>query len=227
MDELPLELINGGELRIRTEPGFRTAVRFDGVTHPGFIMAEVECGGEILASTGHDFEGYINESRLRKVMRFLRTSAISPRCTAARTILKSASWNSRHSTSNPSRARCRCRAWRYCPQSRLAARGMFTIGESKTPNGRFIINVTGGANGCPIARPESAPKPHAEKSKMPSDGYALDELEAAPYLDYLAMQFKGERISEPFVQIELGAGGVRHGRLWPRAYRLFARRRGC
>ena len=203
VDELPLELINGGELRI--ELSSYNCRSFDGVTHPGFIMAEVECGGEILASTGHDFEGYINESRLRKVMRFSYQRHFSE-VYDGQNNLKKCELELMPFDFKPIPREVPLPCMEILPAKQLAARGMFTIGEGQTPNGRFIINVTGDANGCPIARPESAPKPHAEKSKMPSDGYALDELEAAPYLDYIAMQFKGERISEPFVQIELGAG---------------------
>ncbi len=67
-DELLIDLTQGGELRIDVAGYYVRS--YDGVKHPSFLTAEVLCGGSVLAATGFDFEGFINRSRVQKVMRF-------------------------------------------------------------------------------------------------------------------------------------------------------------
>lgn len=40
------------------------------ICQPSFVMAELECDGEVLAYTGHDFEGYMPACKLQKVERY-------------------------------------------------------------------------------------------------------------------------------------------------------------
>lgn len=40
------------------------------ILQPSFVMAEVQCEGEVLAYTGHDFEGYLSPCRLQQVERY-------------------------------------------------------------------------------------------------------------------------------------------------------------
>ena len=68
VDEIELDLTNGGELRIDVAGYFLKS--YDGVKHPSFLTAEVRAGEAVLAATGSDFEGYRNLSRAQKVMRF-------------------------------------------------------------------------------------------------------------------------------------------------------------
>ena len=68
VDELPLNLTDGGLLRIDVTSSNVTS--YDGVTHPGFLQAEVVAGNEVIAATGFDFQSFRNLSRLQKVMRF-------------------------------------------------------------------------------------------------------------------------------------------------------------
>ena len=68
VDELPLDLTKGGELRIDVAGYFLKS--YDGVKHPSFLTAEVCAGGKAIAATGYDFKGFRNLSRVQKVMRF-------------------------------------------------------------------------------------------------------------------------------------------------------------
>lgn len=180
VDELPLELIDGGELRI--ELSSYNCRSFDGVNHPGFIMAEVECAGEILASTGHDFKAYINESRLRKVMRFSYQRQFSEVYDGQNNLVP-CELELTPFDFKPIPREVPLPCMEILPARQLVARGTFTMGERHTPTARFIADV-----------PER------------SDGYKLDELEATPYMDYCALKFTGERTPEPFVQLSLNAG---------------------
>ena len=94
-------------------------------------MAEVECGGEILASTGHDFEGYINESRLRKVMRFSYQRHFSE-VYGGQNNLKKCELELTPFDFKPIPREVPLPCMEILPAKQLAARGMFTIGESKT-----------------------------------------------------------------------------------------------
>ena len=68
VDEVELNLVSGGQLRI--DAASYNVKGFDGVDHPGFVLAEVEAGGRVLAATGYDFAAFRNLSRLQRTMRY-------------------------------------------------------------------------------------------------------------------------------------------------------------
>ena len=68
VDEIELDLTNGGALRIDVAGYFIQS--YDGVKHPSFLTAEVRVGETVLAATAYDFSAFRNLSRVQKVMRF-------------------------------------------------------------------------------------------------------------------------------------------------------------
>ena len=180
VDCLPLDLSRGGELRICVAS--YNVRSFDGVNHPGFLMAEVECGGDILAATGYDFESFMDVSRLRRVMRFSYQRHFSE---AYRGFGELEPWPSERVEADliwmPRETPAPC--MELIPLPTLAAVGRCAPGERHHAQGRFITGV-----------PEA------------SDGYPVSELEAAPYDDYLSLRFEGELSPRAFEALELSAG---------------------
>lgn len=180
VDCLPLDLAQGGVLRIDVA-GYNCR-SFDGVMHESFVLAEVECDGRIIAATGHDFDSFINASRLRKVMRFSYQRHFSE-------VYRG--WDELEPCEQqpvplnlsflPRETPLPCMD--ILPLGTWAARGTFTVGERVEADCRFISGV-----------PEH------------SDGYVRSELEATPYDDYLSLEFQGELEPQAFAPCELNAG---------------------
>ena len=180
VDALPLELLRGGQLRI--ELSSYNCRSFDGVNHSGFLLAEVECCGEILAATGYDFDAYINKSRLRRVMRFSYQRHFSEVYNGIGELegceLETLPLDLQLL---PREVPMPC--MQILPPTQTAACGTFTMGKRTPVDFRFVSGV-----------PEH------------SDGYPADELKATPYLDYAALHFSGIRTPKPFAATMLKAG---------------------
>ncbi len=180
VDEIPLDLTTGGELRIDVASYFLKS--YDGVKHPGFLTAEVCAGDEVLAATGYDFAGYRNLSRAQKVMRFSLQRHFSEVYEGIDHLV-------------PCETECVPEDMKYIPREApmpcmdiLPARSILSEGS--------------------LARVKECTRDPWFIRRIPehTEGYSSAEIENAPFRDYCTLGFTPDESSaRAFEPVEIGA----------------------
>ena len=180
VDELQLQLDIDAKLDIYVSSS--NVASFDGVKQPGFLQAELEQDGQVIAATGYDFDGYLDERRVRKVMRFSYQRHFSEVYCGDAPV-------------TPCPIEIRPAVKHLLPRDvpipccdvvyplRRAAFGKFQKGDFTPGSQRFIYDVP-----------------------AKSEGYAVAELEKTPLFDYCALKFEGTAADDDLDWCMLRAG---------------------